>query len=1185
MAAKFDLNGCNETIGGLSGAGTVDNQAAATLSVLTVGANDRNALFSGTLTNSGNGASLRLVKLGTGTQSLSGTNATIGGTEVRSGVLQVLAPGALGNGAVELAGGSLLLQGTGTCTIPALVVSGNASLDLGSRGAFLDVAGISLAPNARLLLANCGSGKLRFTGTPPAAAALRSIRFAGNPDFSAVIAPDGTVEFPGITVPPWWDAYPLIVENATVERAIALNADCTFSTAYGDPSWGIYAQKVVAPGDTPSQMHAAGLNHIAYYEAFGESTTFAIELGALSPEGYNTVPRHYWTWHTVAPQGGALRWAGPQNYFDAEDFCGPYTRLHPIYGAGGRAMTYPDGSPATGYFGNDRSDPRKSRVHDAGGSKDVLGNLSINYGYRDEVAGDAAKSAGLLDVGGRLAGHVSIGKDTACPMWIDQQRSSILHSVGTGGIDGIWADNFSSWDNLGYPPVKVAFGDWSVARFRQYLADNFDAPRLLSMGISDPATFDVRASLRARIAALGGNSNNLDDPAWNNAAWLDDPVWRAYKIFKRKAGTEALANYYTATKQAAAGMGRPDFAVFGNDIPLISLGFVRGELDAVSTEMTPGWHMGSCSRGFMLPPVGRFAPAYKLGREHARSRILGVWMYLDGAFAPYKERSGAVNTLYYEMLANHALPMLHEGNANTTQDTGINGNFFSFVKMARTTFGARQPLADIGLYYSSSSLLANMTPAGFPDMDNQPHGGAFFGWATALGNLHCQFRPIPEWKISPDTLAGLRVLVLPEAVAMDAAEVAQIESWVRAGGRLIVTGNTGVRSGEAGNFETNAALSTAALTGVSSLASSPPTRLNAVGNGRVYFVRDNTGLAYFNASTAAARASLIDTFSEAMAAVLDGQQTLLTPAAPIPETVGLNVYEDAGSRRLFVDLNNYDLDLATDQVTPTPPVTFTVEAPGWLAPAREADLRVTVLSPGETPAATVTKAGDNRLLVTVAPFTHYASVVITSAQNYPAVEAPALTPGGGVFHSGPVALAANCASPGAIMRYTLDGSDPAETSPEISPEAVLQAPVPGAVKVRAWLENPSRASSVTTAAFTLTPYGTWAGGNLAPGPRTLCGYALGGARGPAEPGDETRTDTDGQWINLRATVRTNDPGLTIHGVTSPKLGPGAAWSTNGVHSFSDPSQLDVPPDHERRVFRIRATGTNSGFLRLEMRLQ
>jgi len=815
----------------------------------------------------------------------------------------------------------------------------------------------------------------------------------------------------------WWDNFPVIVASSDIPTIQVLNGDCGFTSGYfADPSWGIYVQKVIDSGTLPTSMHNAGLKYISYYETFGTATSFILELGNQTAEGYDSVYRFYWNWHLLDTHGGAFRWAGAHNYFDAESFCGPYTRLHPIYGAGGRAMTYPDGTPATGYFNNDFTDPRNSLVYDAACSKDILGNTDFSYGYRDEVAGNPQRSGGLLtvNVNGQthLVGEVSIGKDTACPMWIDQQRSSVLYSVGQGNIDGIWTDNFSPWDNFGYPPVQIAFGNWSVAGFRDYLAANFAASDLASMGVGDVTTFDVRTCLRNKLTALGGSNTNLSDSKWNGISWLDDPVWRAYKIFKRQVGSAALVSYYTASKDSASQMGVPDFGVFGNDIPLFSLGYTRGNLDMVSAELSPGWHMGTSARGFMMPPVGRFAPMYKLAREHAKSRFVNIWMYLSGTFAPYKEAPGAVNTIYYEMLANHAMPMLLIGNAQGTQSVAINGGFTGFVKSARGTFGARDFLADVGIYYSTSSILEYMTPLGFYDMNNQPHTGAYNGWGTALGNLHYQYRPIPEWKLTPDVLAGLKVLIIPNSEVFDAADATNVLGpWVRAGGCLIVTGNSGNRQGEAGNFSiSTSGLSLASLTGVSTYDSSTPaTQLTTVGAGKVYYINANIGLSYFNASTTADRDALLANFSNAMNSVLGSTRTLVAPLSAIPETLGLNLYEDSSAQRFFIDANNYDVTLATDAVNPSAPVSFTVKAPSWLQPAQTADLRCQVLSPTASQPVTLTKSGSDRIQVDLGPVTNYSSIVVTADISFTTVVLS--TTASGATTTSPIAVTATFTRP------------------------------------------------------------------------------------------------------------------------------------------------------------------------------
>ena len=785
---------------------------------------------------------------------------------------------------------------------------------------------------------------------------------------------------------PWWDSYPLIVESSNVATVQQYNGECGFDTScLGDLGWGIYTEKTCANSDTVTRMHNAGLKFLSYY-TFGSSASFIVELGTKTAGmDYWPVYRSHWSWGSVDTAGGPFHWVGPQNYYDAEAYCGSYTRLGP-YGAGGRAMTYPDGSPASGYIDNDPTDPRKSRVIDAVSGRDILGNLaSINYNYNDECAGNPKRSGGLLPITvdgvNHLLGYIAPNRDSACPLWHDLVYSSVLYGTSKG-LDGLWVDSFSPWDIFGNPPLNAAFGDWSEAKFRNYLATHFTPAQLTAMGVADPTTFDIRANLRARCVAWGGIDTDLSDAKWNDARWLDDPIWKAYKIFKRQVGTQEMSDYYDTCHNAARQSGKTDFYFGGNDIPFFALGYPRGTLDMVHTEMFPGWGIASGSRGIMMPPVGRFAPVYKLAREHAKSRMVNVTFYLDGAVNQYKENPGAVGALYYEMLANQTLPMLHINAAyapRCTQSLAINAPFFAFVKDARKTFATRDLVQDIGVYYSSSSMLAFFTPAGAQNMDAQQHQFGFWGWATALGNLHYQYRAIPEWKLNADTLRSLRVLVIPNAEVFDAADATNILTpWVNAGGLLIVTGNSGSRKGEAGNFDTTTTLALASLTGVSSTSGAPATKLRTVGAGKVYFIKNNIGLNYYDAdaSTTPNRADLIGSFQSAMSQVLGSQPTLLAPVSAIPDTVGLTVYEDAGLRRLFVDANNLNVDLASDVVTAAPETQFQVQFPDWLKGVSQDQLRLRVLSPDAAPTASLSLVGADQVQIDLGPFTHYASIVI-----------------------------------------------------------------------------------------------------------------------------------------------------------------------------------------------------------------
>src|SRR5205814_6920549 len=94
LSSVLDLNGFNETINGLSSAGDltkvlVSNGSGSTsvgaVAVLTVGDNNASGNFGGSIQN-GNGG-LSISKIGTGTQTLSGSNSYTGVTTIAGGTL------------------------------------------------------------------------------------------------------------------------------------------------------------------------------------------------------------------------------------------------------------------------------------------------------------------------------------------------------------------------------------------------------------------------------------------------------------------------------------------------------------------------------------------------------------------------------------------------------------------------------------------------------------------------------------------------------------------------------------------------------------------------------------------------------------------------------------------------------------------------------------------------------------------------------------------------------------------------------------------------------------------------------------------------------------------------------------------------------------------------------------------
>jgi autotransporter-associated beta strand protein len=136
----FDLNGNNETVAYLAGAGgTVDDTAPGTSSVLTSGSSlgSGSSTFSGTINNSGAGATLALVKSGNGTLTLNGANTYTGGTTVNAG--------------------TLALSSANNAAMPYTLNGGTLSVSPASAATSLPMTSLTLSANSPQLTFNFNS--------------------------------------------------------------------------------------------------------------------------------------------------------------------------------------------------------------------------------------------------------------------------------------------------------------------------------------------------------------------------------------------------------------------------------------------------------------------------------------------------------------------------------------------------------------------------------------------------------------------------------------------------------------------------------------------------------------------------------------------------------------------------------------------------------------------------------------------------------------------------------------------------------------------------------------------------------------------------------------------------------------------------------------------------------------------
>ena len=150
----------------LTGSGTVESGfSSRTTSSITVGLNNGTGTFSGTIQNSTGGGVGRVIKRGTGTQTLSGANTYTGLTTVSTGTLVANNASALGTtalGTIVSSGATLALPGNISIGAEPLTLSGSG---ISNIGALSNTAGINSFGGAITLAAASSIGSSAGTLT------------------------------------------------------------------------------------------------------------------------------------------------------------------------------------------------------------------------------------------------------------------------------------------------------------------------------------------------------------------------------------------------------------------------------------------------------------------------------------------------------------------------------------------------------------------------------------------------------------------------------------------------------------------------------------------------------------------------------------------------------------------------------------------------------------------------------------------------------------------------------------------------------------------------------------------------------------------------------------------------------------------------------------------------------------
>jgi hypothetical protein len=105
------------------------------------------------------------------------------------------------------------------------------------------------------------------------------------------------------------------------------------------------------------------------------------------------------------------------------------------------------------------------------------------------------------------------------------------------------------------------------------------------------------------------------------------------------------------------------------------------------------------------------------------------------------------------------------------------------AKMKKLDF---EPFADVAMIFSDKSKNASSWTGYY-------HGMEQLGWGEAMVEHNIQYRIVHESAVTAASLAPFRIVILPDMTVIDDDNRNAFEAYVRAGGTLVVTAETGMR--------------------------------------------------------------------------------------------------------------------------------------------------------------------------------------------------------------------------------------------------------------------------------------------------------------------------------------------------------------------------------------------------------
>jgi hypothetical protein len=768
----------------------------------------------------------------------------------------------------------------------------------------------------------------------------------------------------------WWDNFAKFnYENLSLSDAQRLGSEAGGSYM-SDEGRGLYWRYHSKQSNkaTIDAWHNAGLKIGAWIEGQGDSRISIVAVKKNDDGTYqkdsngmtSLLANHWYNWTSgdLSSFGGAneTKWTGVQSFVNGDKWQGEYIleNFKNIL-----TPTYPDGREAIGYL-EDETKPYSALIYDACAAKDINGKWTAVPGTVANGAGGFATS--YVDPYGvtKKITDGAIAKDTASPFWLSYNTDAI-NFFAELGTDWFWCDNWNSWDNFGAKPVEKAFGDWSEAKFREYLKAHPEYE------IANVDEFSITDYLKTQIKEYnaGANANNLNDGTWKNQKWTENEIWLAYMSFKSESNKAYNTGIYDAVKAASDKVGK-EIIVGSNDFPYLTInGYDTTKMDLVHTEYMNHYNASTGSIASGDAPYSYSGHTFNLCSNTTRSKNAVLWYYHDSL--------PEMGKMYgFEALANNCT--LYGGGQTTESIELVN----RAIGKTKKYFSGRQIYAEIGVVFCAESETTYFTPGG---IDNKNTAAAYMSWCHAFDELNIPYRSVQMQNLESE-IDMFSVLVLPQIRSIEQSYIDEVlRPFLDNGGTLIITGKD---SGKYSSMENGLKLNESAL--LATLAESYD------GEGEIIYYETNFLTAYMekvaSSNTQAAvdklKADYLDQVSELYNEFLkEGTLLPLSSYENLPESVATTLNYNVTQNLYFCDIVNMQYTKDTDSLTAVEEgVTVTLRLPSKLWGK---ELEVTLFNGNSLitinrPKTIDFELDDEFVTVTLPEFNYYVSIMIGVAK-------------------------------------------------------------------------------------------------------------------------------------------------------------------------------------------------------------